>query len=168
MYVSFIFAAIFFGYAIGAAPVISYHYGAKNTAELRNLFKKSVTIMSAVGILMTVFAEFAALPLSRLFVGYDENLMEMTCRGMMIFSSAFLIAGINIFGSAFFTALNNGAVSALISFLRTLVLQAVTVLIIPLIWELDGVWFAAVAAEVLSFAVTVIFLAKYRKKYNYA
>lgn len=168
MYVSFIFAAIFFGYAIGAAPVISYHYGAKNTAELRNLFKKSVTIMSAVGILMTVFAEFAALPLSRLFVGYDENLMEMTCRGMMIFSSAFLIAGINIFGSAFFTALNNGAVSALISFLRTLVLQAVTVLIIPLIWGLDGVWFAAVAAEVLSFAVTVIFLAKYRKKYNYA
>ena len=167
MYVSFIFAAIFFGYSMGVAPVISYHYGAKNTKELQSLFRKSITVMSFFGVLMTLFAEITALPLSKLFVGYNQYLTDMTCRGLMIFSSAFLIAGINIFGSAFFTALNNGAVSALISFLRTLVLQAATVMVIPLIWELDGVWFAAVAAEVLSFVVTVAFLVKYRKKYHY-
>ncbi len=168
MYVSFVFVAIFFGYAIGVAPVISYHYGAKNSNELKNLFKKSITIMSVLGVFMTLFAEATALPLSKLFVSYDQGLLEMTCRGLMIFSISFVISGINIFASSFFTALSNGVVSALISFLRTLVFQIGAVLILPLIWELDGIWFAAAAAEILAFGVSVCFLVGFKNKYNYA
>ncbi len=167
MYVSFIFMAIFFGYAIGVAPVISYHYGAENSDELKNLFQKSIIIISILGIVMTAFAEITALPLSKLFVSYDPNLMEMTCRGMMIFSLSFVIAGVNIFSSSLFTALNNGIVSALISFLRTLVFQIGTVLLLPLVWEIDGIWASVAAAEVLSFGMTLCFFVGFKNKYHY-
>ena len=168
MYVSFVFVAIFIGYAIGSAPIVSYHYGAKNYDELKNLFRKGVTVNAFFGVIMLILGEITAVPLSKLFVGYDPALLEMTCRCFYIGSICYLFAGTNIFASSFFTALNNGIVSAVISFMRTLVFQTSTVLLLPLIWKLDGVWMSITAADILAFCVTLFFLVKLRKKYHYA
>lgn len=167
MYVNFIFAAIFFGFAIGSAPIISYHYGAGNTEELQNLFRKSMFLVAGTGIVLSGLAELLSYPLTKLFVGYDAELFAMTCRGFRIYCIAFLVCGFNIFGSAFFTALGNGMVSAVISFLRTLVFQAAMVFLLPFIFGVDGIWAAVIAAEVLAFIVTGFFLIKERKKYHY-
>ena len=167
MYVSFIFAAIFIGFVMGAAPIVSFHYGAGNKDELSSLFKKSLVIISVTSVSMTVISLLMASPLSMLFVGYDRGLYEMTVHGFLIFSFIFLTMGINIFGSAFFTALNNGVISAIIAFLRTLVFQIAAVLILPIFFELDGVWFSIIVADVLAFIVTVAFLAVKKKKYGY-
>ena len=168
MYVSFVFVAIFIGYAIGSAPIVSYHYGAKNYDELKNLFRKGVTVNAFFGVIMLILGEITAVPLGKLFVGYDPVLLEMTCRCFYIGSICYLFAGTNIFASSFFTALNNGLVSAVISFMRTLVFQTSTVLLLPLIWKLDGVWMSITAADILAFCVTLFFLVKLRKKYHYA
>ncbi len=150
MYVNFIFMSFFFGYAIGSAPLVGYHYGAKNIEELKNLFRKSIVLTTIVSIIMTVLGVGLAFPLSKLFVGYDAELLEMTTNGMRLYSLSFLLCGFNIFGSAFFTALNNGLISALISFLRTLVLQTTAILILPSLWGINGIWLAIVAAEGLT------------------
>lgn len=168
MYVSFVFLAIFIGYAIGSAPIVSYHYGAKNYDELKNLFHKGITVNAIFGIIMLCLGEITAVPLGKLFVGYDAELLEMTCRCFYIGSVCYLFAGTNIFASSFFTALNNGIVSAIISFMRTLVFQVSTVLLLPLVWKLDGVWMSITAADILAFCVTLFFLIKLRKKYHYA
>ena len=167
MYVNFIFVAIFIGYTIGTAPIISYHYGAGNSGEVRNVLGKSIRLMAGVGIAMTTLALLLAGPLAHVFVGYDQGLMEMTRRAFHICSFMFLVAGVNIFGSSFFTALNNGLISAVISFLRGLVFQCCTVLVLPIFLKLDGVWWAVVVADVCSLCVTVAFLAAKRKKYGY-
>lgn len=167
MYVNFIFMAIFFGYSIGSAPVVSYNYGAGNHLELKNLFRKSLTIIGVSGIVMAGAAEILTSPLVKIFAGYDAELFAMTCRGFRIYSLAFMIMGINVWGSAFFTALNNGFVSALISFLRMFVFQIAAVLILPALIGIDGVWSAIVVAEASSLAVTITFLAKKRKYYHY-
>ena len=158
MYVNFVFSAIFIGYSIGAAPVIGYHYGAQNHAELKNLFRRSLVLVVISGVAMTVLAELLAQPLTHVFVGYDAGLYALTVRGFMLYSISFLVSGVNIFGSAFFTALNNGLVSAAISFLRTLVFQVAVVLLLPLLLGIDGIWLAIVAAELLALAVTLVFL----------
>ena len=134
MYVNFIFVAIFFGYSIGSAPLISFNYGAGNHDELKNLFKKSMTLVTVWGILLAVISQIIAMPLARLFVGYDNELLAMTQEGFRIYCLVYLINGFNIFGSAFFTSLNNGIISAIISFLRTLVFQIVSVIILPIIF----------------------------------
>lgn len=169
MYVAFVFVAIFIGFVIGASPVVSFHYGANNTDELHSLFKKSLVIVGTAGVLMTASAIILSAPLSRLFVGYDSALCEMTKHGFRIFAISYLFAGINIFGSAFFTALNNGVISAVISFLRTLVFQCSTVLLLPMIFRepLDGVWYSIIVAEALALAVTVTLLGVKRKSYKY-
>lgn len=167
MYVNMIFLAAFIGYSVGMAPLVGYHYGAGNHKELGSLLKKSLTIIGICSVLMVISGELLARPLALLFVGYDQELLSLTLRGFVIFSLSFLFAGMAIFGSAFFTALNNGLVSALIAFLRTLVFQVATVLILPLLWGIDGVWASIVAAELLAAVVTVIFLASQRKKYYY-
>lgn len=167
MYVNFIFVAIFIGYSVGSAPIISYNYGAQNTTELKNLFKKSMTIILSAGLIMTVLGIVLAGPLSKIFVGYDAELFKMTKRGFVIYTLSFLIAGINIFGSAFFTALNDGLVSAIISFLRTLLFQVVAVLVLPVFFELDGIWYAVIVAELLAVVVTGVFLVIKREKYKY-
>ena len=167
MYVAFIFAAVFIGYAVGSAPVISWHFGARNHPELRSLLKKSCLLVGGTGCAMTVLAWVLSAPLSQVFVGYDPALYAMTVRGFRIFAFSFLLSGLNIFGSSFFTALNDGGVSAAISFLRTLVFQTASVLLLPLIWELDGVWISSVTAEVAAAAVTAVFLVAKRKKYQY-
>lgn len=167
MYVNFIFIAIFLGYSIGSAPIIGYHYGAENTDELKNLLRKSLVLIGGAGVLLTLLAELLAAPLAQLFVGYDRALMELTCWGFRLFSLSFLLKGFNIFGSAFFTALNNGAVSAGISFLRTLLFQTAAVLLLPVVLGVNGIWLSIVLAELLALAVTVMFLWKMRLRYHY-
>ncbi len=167
MYVSMIFIAAFLGYSIGTAPVIGFHYGAENHTELKSLLKRSLVIIGSFSLGMVVLSEVLAYPLSKIFVGYDKGLLELTLRGFVIYSFCFLFAGGSIFGSSFFTALNNGLISALISFLRTLVFQVATVVILPLFWKIDGIWLSIVVAELLSFVVTVLFLIAKRKKYHY-
>ena len=167
MYVSFIFQAVFIGYSVGAAPVISYHYGAGNHEELKGLLCKSGVLVGAASAVMFAAGETLARPLAALFVGYDAGLLSMTARAFAIFSVSFLFSGFSIFCSSFFTALNDGLTSALISFLRTLVFQCAAVLIFPLLWELDGIWWSIVAAEGLALAAAGLFLAGKRKAYHY-
>lgn len=167
MYIQFIFIAVFIGYTIGTAPVISYNYGAQNHDELKGLLRKSLIITGTAGIVMMFLAQILAGPLSTIFVGYDAELFEMTKHAFRLFSFSFLLAGINIFTSAFFTALNNGGISATISFLRTLVFQVLSVLILPVFFDLDGVWWAITTAEVFAVMISLIFLMANRKKYHY-
>ena len=167
MYVNFVFLAAFIGYSVGAAPVIGYHFGAANHGEMQNLLKKSLFIIGICSITMFCLAELLAQPFSVIFVGYAPDLMAMTQKGFRIFSFSFLFAGIAIYGSSFFTALGNGLISALISFLRTLLFQTAAVLIFPLLWGIDGIWISIAAAELMAAAVTALFLIKKRSKYHY-
>ena len=167
MYVQFIFVAIDIGYSIGCAPIISYHYGARNHPELRNLLTKGLKVMGILGIVMTIAAISLSGTLANIFVGYDATLCELTRHAFHLFSFAFLLAGFNIFLSSFFTALNNGGVSAAISFLRTLVFQAASVILLPMVLDVDGLWWAASAAEALAFVVSIGFLLAMKVKYHY-
>ena len=167
MYVQFVFIAIDIGYSIGCAPIVGFHFGAQNHTELKNMLGKSVKLMCGAGVVMAVLAQVLAAPLARLFVGYDEVLYTLTCHAFRLFSFAFLFAGFNIFASSFFTALNNGLISAVISFLRTLVLQTSSVILLPLIFGVDGIWYAITAAEIFATTISVIFLFAKRKKYHY-
>lgn len=168
MYVSMIFQAVFIGYSVGTAPIISYHYGAQNHQELKGLLKKSLVIIGVFALMMFSAAELLSGPLAMIYVGYDQGLLAMTLRAFLIYSFSFLFSGFSIFGSSFFTALNNGLVSALISFLRTLVFQVAAVLLFPLIWKLDGIWLSVVGAEVMALIVTLLFLVGNRKTYHYS
>ncbi len=167
MYVNMIFLAIYIGFSVGAAPVIGYHSGAGNYDELKGLLKKSIIITGVFAILMFAASQVFAWPLSVMFVGYDGDLLSMTLHAFFIFAFSFLFAGFAIFGSAFFTALGDGLTSALISFLRALVFQVAAVLLLPLIWGLNGIWFSIVAAEIAAVIVSTLFLAGKRKKYHY-
>lgn len=168
MYVNFIFMAIFFGYSIGSAPIIGYHYGAGSYNELKNLFKKSLFLMGYAGIILTLLAELLTVPLVKIFASYDAELFAMTCHGFRLYSLAFIVMGTNVWGSSFFTALGDGAVSAAISFLRTLVFQIVVVLILPAFLGIDGIWLAIAVAEFLALIVTIFFFITKKKKYHYA
>ncbi len=167
MYVCFIFCSIFIGYSIGVTPIIGYKYGAGDKKELNNVLKQSLIIIAVCSVSMFVLSVALNYPLPYIFVGKDEALFAMTRRGFFICSFIFLIMGFNIFGSAFFTALNNGLISAVISFMRTLVLQVAGVLLLPLIWGLDGVWAANVFAELFAITITFTLFMCHRKKYGY-
>lgn len=167
MYVQFIFIAISIGYSIGSAPIISYHYGAKNHAELKNMLRKSTILMLGSGIWLTCLAIWLSSPLAKIFVGYDAELYRLTTHAFHLFASSFLLAGFNIFASGFFTALNNGGISACISFLRALVFQALSVIILPLFIGVDGIWLAITVAEACACIISLGFLAAKRKVYHY-
>lgn len=167
MYISFLFNAIFIGFSIGTAPVISYHYGAKNENELKSLLKKCINITLITSIAMFILSEVLSPIFSNIFVGYDEYLYEMTIRGFVIFSFAFLFMGFAIFFSSFFTALNDGLTSAVISFVRTLIFQIGFVIILPLFLDLDGIWLSVVVTELSAVVVSIIFLVCKRKRYKY-
>lgn len=167
MYVSMIFQAVFLGYSVGAAPVIGYHHGAGNYGEGRGLLRRSLGIIAVFSLLMFAAGQTLARPLSLLFVGYDPELLAITVRAFAIFSFSFLFSGMAIFGSSFFTALNDGLTSALISFLRTLVFQCLAVTLLPMVWELDGIWASTVVSDALAVAVTALFLLGKRKRYHY-
>jgi len=169
MYANFVFIAIFLGYSIGVAPVVGFHYGADNTAELKSLFRKSLVLMLLAGSGMLVLGQVLALPVAKIFVGYDAALLELTRHAFRLYAASFLLMGFNIFGSAFFTALSNGLVSAIISFMRTLVFQVAAILLLPLLIPgTDAIWLAVIAAEFLGLVVTVYFFLKMRKTYHYA
>lgn len=168
MYVSFIFAAIFIGYSMGSAPVIGFHYGAGNKEELKGLFRKSLWILLVFSVVLTGLAMMLAKPLAMIFVAYDAELLELTKRALTIYSLAFLMLGFNIFASSFFTALNDGLTSALISFGRTLMFQVGSVLLLPLIFDVDGIWAAVILAEGLALILSAVCVIRNRKKYGYA
>jgi len=167
MYVDFIFKAFFFGYSIAVTPVVGYHYGAQNHAELKSLLRKSLVITALVSLVMTGGAIALAGPIADLFVGYDAALHDMTVNALRVYSVSFLVFGFNIFGSAFFTGLNDGTDSALISFLRTLVFQVAAILLLPRWLDINGIWLAVTAAESLTLLITVSLLAAKRRKYHY-
>lgn len=167
MYASFIFAAVFIGYAIGTAPIIGYNYGAQNHDELKNVFKKSMILNFATGIVMTTLSVVFARLLCSIFVGYNPALLDFSVQAMRIFSIGFIFMGLNIFTSSFFTALNNGLISAIVSAFRTLVCQLVMVFTLPIIWGVDGIWISIVAAEALALCLEIVFLITNRKKYHY-
>ena len=167
MYINFIFIAIFIGYSIGTAPIIGFHYGADNHSELKNIFKKSMILNIITGVTLMVIGLALSDALAKLFVGYDPHLCEMTVSGFRIYVLSFLFCGFNIFGSSLFTALNNGLVSAVISFLRTLLFQVGAILIMPLIWGLDGIWYSVAVAELVALMLTMTFVIRLRGKYHY-
>lgn len=167
MYVNFIFLATFIGYSIGSAPIVGYHFGARNHNELKNLFRKSMRLIGGWGVLLMLLAFVLSGPLVQFFVGYDTELLAMTRHGLRLYALAFLVSGFNIYGSAFFTALNNGLVSAVISFLRTLVFQMAAVLILPMLLGINGIWLAVLVAELLALGVTLQFFIRKKKVYHY-
>lgn len=167
MYVSMIFSGAFIGYSIGTAPVIGYHYGAQNHDELKGLLKKSIILIGLFSVGMLLAGQILAVPLGRLFVGYDFELLDMTVSGFRIFALSFLFMGYAIFGSGFFTALNDGVTSAIISFLRTLVFQIAAVLLLPLILGIGGIWYSIVVAEFMAMVLSSIFVIVKRKQYHY-
>ena len=167
MYVNMIFLAAFIGYSVGASPIVSYHYGAGNHDELKGLLRKSLVVIGVFSVMMFAAAELLAEPIAKIFVGYDQDLLSMTQRGFIIYSFSFLFAGLAIFSSSFFTALNDGLISALISFLRTLLFQASAVLILPLFFGIDGIWMSMIVAELAAALVGVLFIIGKRKRYHY-
>lgn len=168
MYVSFIFVALFLGYSMGSAPIVSFHYGAGNQEELRGLFRRSLTIILSMSVGLTLLAIVLAKPLAMIFVSYDPALLSVTTRALAIYAVSYLLTGFNIYASSFFTALNDGLVSALISFARTLVFQVLAVLTLPLLWEADGIWAAVILAEGLAAILSLACFLRFRKKYGYA
>lgn len=167
MYVGFIFSGTYLGYCVGVAPIVGYHYGAANTAELKNLFKKSLFLLSSAAVVLTSCAELLSSVLAGIFVGYNQDLHDMTTNAIQLFALSYIISGINIFASAFFTALNNGLVSAVISFMRTLVFQIAFIFILPELLGLNGIWLSVVGAEICSLIISVSFFVANRKKYKY-
>lgn len=168
MYVGFIFVGVYFGYSVGSEPIIGYNYGAKNNEELKGLLKKSLKLLCMSSIILTLLAEIFAKGLANIFVGYDSALLELTTNAIRLYSISYIISWINIFASSFFTALNDGLTSAIISFLRTLVFQIIMILLLPSILGINGIWISIVVAELLSLIVSIFYLVKKRKKYNYA
>ena len=167
MYAAFVFLGVFNGYSQGSSPIMSYHYGAQNHKEMKNILKRSLIILSIAGIILTTVAIALARFLASVFVGYDAALLDMTTRAFRICAIPFFFMWFNMYTSCFFTALNDGAVSAAISFMRALVLPTVCIIIMPMFWELDGVWYSLVASELLGVFVSLAFMLGKRKKYNY-
>ena len=167
MYASFIFIGVFMGYSSGSAPIVGYHYGAGNHQELKSMLRKSLRLVVASGVAMTAAGLLLAAPLASVFVGYDAELLAMTIRALRICFTVFTVMGVNVYASSFFTALNDGGVSAAISFLRSLLLPAATILILPRLFGLDGIWYSLPAGEALALFVSIGFLAAKRRMYRY-
>lgn len=167
MYVGFLFSGTYVGYSVGSAPVISYHFGAGNKEELKSLLGKSIKLLGVTAVIMTALSEIFVTPLASIFVSYDKELLKLTVNALRLYSLSYIISWFNIFASSFFTALNDGLVSALISFIRTLVFQVATILVMPAIWGINGIWLSVLVAEVLAITVSVICYIKNKKKYEY-
>ena len=168
MYVDFVFVAAFLGFSMGSAPIVSYHYGAEDHDELKNIFRRSGVIIAVTSVVMVAASEVLSRPLSAAFVGYSPELLELTTHGFRIFALCYLFCGLNIYASAFFTALCNGALSALIAFTRTLLLRGGLVLVMPLLFGVDGVWWSVAAAELLGAVLSAALLILMRRRYHYA
>lgn len=167
MYISFIFTAVFFGYSIGSAPMIGYNLGAQNSAELKNVLKKSLVVIISFGAVLTAISVGFARPLCMIFVRDNARLLALATKGVQLYCAAFILMGLNIFASSFFTALNNGLVSAILSTVRTLIFQIGAVLILAAVIGADGIWIAVIISEGLALVMSVAFLIANKKKYQY-
>ncbi len=167
MYVGFIFISAFIGFSVGIAPIVGFNFGAGNKSELKGIFKKSLFIICIGAVSMVSICYAFSTPLSKLFVGYNQELLKLTCDAFDIYALVFLLSGFAIFSSGFFTALNDGLTSAIISFLRTVLFQIAAVLLLPLVWGIDGIWWSVVVADVMAVAVSAAFIFVKRKKYGY-
>ena len=167
MYASFLFVAVFVGYAVGSAPIVSYHYGARNRKEVHNLYSMSFRLIGVVAVFLTIGSMFVIPYVATIFVGYDAELLVLTTRAFRLYGLSFLIMGFNVYASSFFTALGDGVTSALISFLRTLLFQVAAVLVLPALWGIDGIWLAITAAELAALAVSVYMFVTKDKKFHY-
>ena len=167
MYASFLFVAVFVGYAVGSAPIVSYHYGARNRKEVNNLYRKSLKLIGVVAVVMTIGSMFIIPYVARIFVGYDEGLLALTTRAFRLYGLSFLIMGFNVYASSFFTAMGDGVTSALIAFLRTLLFQVAAVLLLPLILDIDGIWLAITAAELAALVVSIAMFIKKDSVFHY-
>lgn len=167
MYGAFIFIGVYAGYASGSAPIMGYHYGAQHYGEMKNILKKSMIMLGAAAVAMTALALLLAKPIANFFVGYDTALRDMTVRAFRICATPFLVMWFNMYASSFFTALNDGAVSAAISFARALVLPVICIIVLPMLWGLDGVWMSLASSEFIGVAVSLFFMLRMRKKYHY-
>ncbi|MBO7415643.1 MAG: MATE family efflux transporter [Bacteroidaceae bacterium] len=167
MYIGFVYASVFIGFNLAISPVISYNYGAQNHDELKRLLRKSLVLLFCAGTLLTVLSEVLSYPMAGVFVSYAPELRRLTAHAIRLYMLSFMICGLNMFVSAFFTALNNGIVSAVAAFARTLIFELGSVFVLPLIWGLDGVWLAVDLADVLALIMSAILLAAFRKRYGY-
>lgn len=167
MYLSIVFVAMFTGYSTGATSIIAYHFGSKNTAEMRNVYRKSLVIIAVLSVLLTALSFASAKPFARVIVGYDEEVLKMSVYAYRIYGFSFLFAGVGVFAGAFFTALNDSFTAGSISFIRTMIFQIGTVLLMPLFMGVDGIWFAPVAAEIFAFLVAIFYLKRKKAKYQY-
>lgn len=167
MYAAFLFVAVFVGYAVGSAPIVSYHYGARNHAEVHNLYTKSLRLIGVVAVIMTAVSMLIIPYVAKIFVGYDAELLELTSHAFRVYGQSFLIMGFNVYGSSFFTALGDGVTSALISFLRTLLFQLAAVILLPMVLGIEGVWLAITAAELAALVVTVYLFITKDKVFHY-
>lgn len=167
MYISMIVTSIFNGYSSGIVPVIGYHYGACNHDELKSLLKKSVIVVGLFSTSIFTLSELLAYPIAKVYVGYDEELMRITTQGFFVYSFAFLFMGMSVFASSFFTALNNGTVSAMVAFLRTLVFETTAIILLPIVFGVDGIWGSIVLAELMAAVVGAGFIYRMRRRYCY-
>lgn len=167
MYLSIVFIAVFTGYSTGATSILAYHFGAQNTEEMRSVYRKSLVIIGVLSVLLTAASYVSAKPFAQVIVGYDAAVLEMSIHAYRIYGFSFLFAGLGVFAGAFFTALNDSLTAGIISFLRTMVFQIGTVMLLPLVWEIEGIWYAPVAAEVLAFCAAVVFLKRRKQRYQY-
>ena len=167
LYYGYIFAAVFFGYNLTITPIIGYNYGAEDKAELRSLLRHSIFLLLALGALMTLVSELLAEPAARLFVGYDPELSALTKHAIRLYMISFFIAGVNIFTSSWFTGLNNGKVSAIVSFIRNLVFELGFVFLLPALFGPDGIWLAVDAADFCCLILSIVLILAYRKRYGY-
>ena len=166
-YVNFLFTAVFWGYISGTAPIISFHYGAEDYTELRSLLRKSLVIICCCSFTMFVLSELLAVPVSFMYAGYAPELFKMSVHGFRLYSFSFLFAGSSIFLSSFFTSLNNGSLSALLSFSRVFFFQIPAVLILPVFLDLDGIWLSVTSAEILTVLSGIFLLIRNRRRYRY-
>ena len=167
MYAAFLFVAVFVGYAVGSAPIVSFHYGARNHAEVHNLYSKSLRLIGVVAVVMTGISMVFIPYVSRIFVGYDASLLALTNRAFRLYALSFLIMGFNVYASSFFTALGDGVTSALISFLRTMLFQVIAIIVLPMLLDIDGIWLAITAAELAALAVSVTMFITKDKVFHY-
>ena len=167
MYAAFLFVAVFVGYAVGSAPIVSYHYGARNHAELNNLYSKSLRLIGVIAVVMTALSMLVIPYVARIFVGYDAELLALTSHAFRVYALNFFLMGFNVYGSSFFTALGDGVTSALISFLRTLLFQLLALILLPLVLGIEGVWLAVTAAEAGALCVTVLMFITKDKVFHY-
>ena len=167
MYAAFLFVAVFVGYAVGSAPIVSYHYGARNHAELNNLYSKSLRLIGVIAVVMTALSMLVIPYVARIFVGYDAELLALTSHAFRVYALNFFLMGFNVYGSSFFTALGDGVTSALISFLRTLLFQLLALILLPLVLGMEGVWLAVTVAEAGALCVTVLMFVRKDKVFHY-